>query len=150
MADCIDVRLTGPIRHEMKAAADAAAPKETGGLLLGWWDEHGGVVIRHAIEVPDRRATGMSWTRRQRPVQRALTQALKDLEHPLLGYVGDWHVHPKQCGASWRDRASIVKTSKQYDQAIVLIVRLPNNSLDLLAARRGLSINASLSEGDQR
>ena len=148
MVDCIDITLTGPVRQEMKAAANAAAPKETGGLLLGWWDDQGGVVIRHAVEVPDRRATRTSWTRRQRPVQRALTQALKDLDHPLLGYVGDWHVHPKQCGASRRDRASIVKTSKQYDQGIVLIVRLPDDSLDLLAARNGSSIHASLSEGD--
>ena len=151
MTDRIYVTLTGPVRQEMKAAAKAASPRETGGLLLGWWDDQGGVVIiRHAIEVPDRQATHTSWTRRQVPANRALAQALKDLNHPLLGYVGDWHVHPEQVGASWCDRASITETSKQYDQAIVLIVRLPDDSLDILAARHGSSINASLIEGDKR
>lgn len=149
MLDPIEVTLTGPVRQEMKAAADAAVPKETGGLLLGWWDEYGNVMVRHAIEVKDRWATRTSWTRRERPAGRALARALQELDHPLLGYVGDWHVHPAQCGASGRDHASIVKTSRQYHNAIVMIVRLSDSSMDLLAAWRGFPIQASFHEGDR-
>ena len=144
-----EVALTGPVPQEMRAAADAAAPKETGGLLLGWWDEHGDVVVRHAIEVEDRWATRTSWTRRESRARRALAVALQELDHPLLGYVGDWHVHPLQCGASGRDHASIVKTSRQYDQAIIMIVRLPDSSMDLIAAQLGFPIQASFHEGDR-
>lgn len=150
MRERIEVQLVGTVRHEMRIAALAAAPNETGGLLLGWWNSLGHVVIRHAVEVPDSSATRSSWTRRERPAKRALARALNELDHPLLGYVGDWHVHPEQCSPSGRDQTSIVETSRQFNNPIVMAVRLPDGSVELLAARRGFVINAKLQGGDRR
>lgn len=147
MTDVVDVLLTGPVRDEMRSAAAAAAPKETGGLLLGWWDGPG-VVVRHAVEVPDRRATRASWTRRPRVARRVLRQALDEFDHPLLGYVGDWHAHPVVCAVSSRDVDSIVETSSQYDGALVLLVQLPDGSIDVRAAQSGRRRVARLNAGD--
>src|SRR4029450_870181 len=73
--------------------ARQAAPNETGGLLLGWW-EGTAVVVAHAVEVPDPDATSSRWTRHEDTAQAALDAALPDPSHPWLGYVGDWHSHP--------------------------------------------------------
>jgi proteasome lid subunit RPN8/RPN11 len=146
MTSAIKVRLTGPVRAEMTASAAAAAPRETGGVLLGWWDGDT-VVVRHAIEVPDKRATNTSWVRRPRNARRVLRAALAEHNHPLLGYVGDWHIHPKVCSASWRDVESIADTSKQYDDPLVLLVHLPDRTLDVRAAHAGNPCGATLDSG---
>jgi proteasome lid subunit RPN8/RPN11 len=147
VTDVVDIHLTGPVRDELRSAAAAAAPKETGGLLLGWWDGPR-VIVRHAVEVPDRRATRESWTRRPRVARRVLRQALDEFDHPLLGYVGDWHSHPSVCAASSRDLDSIAETSKQYDRALVLLVPLPDGSVDVRAAQSGRRRAARLNAGE--
>jgi proteasome lid subunit RPN8/RPN11 len=111
------------------AAADAAHPCETGGLLLGWWDE-GRVVVRHAIEVQDPEATHTSWVRLESTAQAALEEALDRHPHPWLGYVGDWHSHPAACGASSQDITSILRASDQYEQPLVLLVHRADNLVE--------------------
>lgn len=133
----VEVRLTGPVLSEIRAAASASEPRETGGLLLGWWDANDTIVVRHAIEVPDRLATRTSWVRRPRLARAALSEALTALSHPLLGYVGDWHSHPLPCPASQRDQASLARTSLQYPQPVVLLIQLPGDDIDLRAAQGG-------------
>lgn len=137
------VQLTGPVEAEMAAFAVAAAPKETGGLLLGWW-EGDTVVVRHAVEVPDRRATSTTWVRRPRVARRVLKTALREFDHPLLGYVGDWHVHTAICAASGRDVKSITDASRQYDDPLVLLVRMPDATLDVRSAQRGTPRRATI------
>jgi proteasome lid subunit RPN8/RPN11 len=151
MTTRLQVLLTGPVRAEMAAAATAAAPWETGGLLLGWW-EGDQVIVRHAVEVPDRRATTTSWVRRPRVARKIMHAALQQYNHPLLGYVGDWHIHPERCTASRRDVQSITETSRQYDEPLVLLVRMPDGSLDVRAAHRGHCRMATLfadTDGDR-
>src|SRR4029450_6291089 len=82
--------------------ARQAAPNETGGLLLGWW-EGTAVVVAHAVEVPDPDATSSRWTRHEDTAQAALDAALPDPSHPWLGYVGDWHSHPAPVDCSTTD-----------------------------------------------
>jgi proteasome lid subunit RPN8/RPN11 len=130
----------------MTAAATAAAPKETGGVLLGWWDGDT-VVIRHAVEAPDRRATRTSWVRRPRVARRVMRAALAEFDHPLLGYVGDWHIHPALCDASARDVQSITDTSRQYDDPLVLLVQMPDGSIDVRCADAGRPRPATLGAG---
>jgi hypothetical protein len=139
--------MSGPALAELNAAAQAALPKETGGLLLGWWDTCEAaetVIVRHAIEVPDRQATPTSWVRRPRAAQAALSWALTTLGHPLLGYVGDWHSHPEACTASRQDKESILRTSLQYEHPVLLLIRLPDDAVDLTAAQAGKSRPARL------
>jgi proteasome lid subunit RPN8/RPN11 len=146
LTEPVAVDLTGTVLDEVRAAASAATPRETGGLLLGWWDEDG-VVIRHAIEVPDKRASRVAWLRRPTSVKRAWEQALVELDHPLLGYVGDWHSHPEVCDASGRDQLSIAETSNQYERPIVLLVHRPDDTTDVRVAHRGTLLPRDLTKG---
>jgi proteasome lid subunit RPN8/RPN11 len=139
-AGSVEVLLSGLVLAEVRAAAGAALPRETGGLLLGWWDTRDAaevIIVRHAIEVPDRRATPASWVRRPRAAQAELSRALADLGHPLLGYVGDWHSHPEAHTASRRDRASLLSTSLQYEHPVLLLIHLPGNEIDMATAHAG-------------
>jgi proteasome lid subunit RPN8/RPN11 len=139
-ARSIEVLLSGPVLAELRAAAGAALPRETGGLLLGWWDTHDVsevIIVRHAIEVPDRRATPTSWVRRPRAAQAALSRALALLSHPLLGYVGDWHSHPETYTASAPDRASLLRTSLQYEHPVLLLIHMPGDKIDTTSALGG-------------
>jgi integrative and conjugative element protein (TIGR02256 family) len=116
--------------------AQQAAPKETGGLLLGWWEDTT-VVIGHAVEVPDPNATTSTWTRHEDAAQATLEAALRDLGHPWLGYVGDWHSHPAMLDASPTDELSLRRASSQYAKPLALLVHQPDGHLDVRAAHRG-------------
>jgi proteasome lid subunit RPN8/RPN11 len=136
MIGTVTVQVTGPAESELADLARAAFPREAGGLLLGWWDGDG-VIVRHAIDVPDRRANRNTWTRHPRAAARALEASLLELAHPLLGYVGDWHSHPEVCGASDQDLRALATTSRQYERPVALLVHLPDGTLDVRAAHRG-------------
>jgi len=116
--------------------ADQAAPKETGGLLLGWWEDTT-VIVRHAVEVLDPEATSNTWTRHQDAAQAALDAALRDLGHSWLGYVGDWHSHPATLGASPVDELSLRHASGAYAQPLALLVHRADRRLDVHVAHRG-------------
>lgn len=136
----VEVLLSGPVLPELHAAAGSAVPRETGGLLLGWWDTRDAaevIIVRHAIEVPDSRATPTSWVRRPRAAQAELSRALTDLDHPLLGYVGDWHSHPDAHMTSGRDRASLLNASLQYEHPVLLLIHLPGGEIDMTSAHAG-------------
>jgi Prokaryotic homologs of the JAB domain len=133
----VEVLLTGPVLAELRTAARAAEPKETGGLLLGWWNSGDAIVVRHAIEVPDPQATPTSWIRRPRAAKAALARALTALGHPLLGYVGDWHSHLAPRPASWQDQTSLAQTSLQYQRPVLLLIHLPGDMVDMAAAHAG-------------
>src|SRR4029453_1548585 len=105
--------------------ARQAAPNETGGLLLGWW-EGTDVVVAHAVEVPDPDATRSRWTPPEDPAQGALAAALPDPSHPWLGYVGDWHSHPAPVDSSTTDELSLRYASRQYPQPLAPLVHPPS------------------------
>ncbi|MEU6815546.1 Mov34/MPN/PAD-1 family protein [Streptomyces sp. NPDC046860] len=120
----------------IRAAAVASGRTETGGLLLGWW-ERDALVARYAIEVPDPDATTSSWTRARHRAQNALDRALADLDHPWLGYVGDWHTHPALCGPSSQDEQSICNASLGYSQPLLLLVHCADEAIKARSAARG-------------
>lgn len=120
----------------INTASERSAPYETGGLLLGWWEE-GSIVIADALEVVDTAATASSWSRREAHAQTTLDRFLADNESDHLGYVGDWHSHPAPIGASGTDLASLARASLQYERPLALVVRLPNGSTDTRAAVHG-------------
>ena len=127
------------VETALRYFAVASGVRETGGLLLGWW-EGGAVVVRHAVEVTDPTATGTSWTRDETRSSVVLDSALATLEHPWLGYVGDWHTHPAPRGASSQDRRSIRRASRGYEDPLVLVVRRSDGILDIRSARRGRTV----------
>lgn len=136
MRSPLGVRVHPDARVAIAAAAAAAYPRETGGILLGWWDD-GQVAVRYAAEVSDPDATMNSWCRDELRAQTALDTALAQHQHPWLGYVGDWHSHPAACGASRQDLASIKRASRQYEQPLVLLIHRADNQIETITARRG-------------
>ena len=130
-------------------ASAAAAPAETGGILLGWWDG-GLVVIRHAMEVPDADATTTGWTRNEQRAQIVLAAALAEHAHPWLGYVGDWHTHPAPCGPSRQDERSIRRASRGYAMPLLLLVYRSDQRLEARAARGGRTHSVILEETTTR
>ncbi|MFD1147882.1 Mov34/MPN/PAD-1 family protein [Saccharothrix hoggarensis] len=120
----------------ISALASAAYPRETGGLLLGWWT-NGRVVIRYAIEVSDPNATVSSWCRDESSAQAALDTALAEHEHPWLGYVGDWHSHPVGSGTSGQDLMSIRRASIAYEHPLVLLVHRTDGPIEITVAHHG-------------
>lgn len=120
----------------IQRAAEQAHPRETGGVLLGWWQDPA-VWVELAVEVPDPDATGNGWTRHEETAQQALDDAVRGAEHPWLGYVGDWHSHPAACNASRNDVTAIRRASRQYDKPLVLLVHRVDGTIDSRAARAG-------------
>jgi integrative and conjugative element protein (TIGR02256 family) len=116
--------------------ANNAMPRETGGLLLGWWNGHN-VFIEDSTEVVDTNATSNSWIRHEHAAQERLDAALAETSASPMGYVGDWHSHPAVQGASATDLTSLKQASVQYKHPLVLVVRLPNNTLEFHAAKGG-------------
>jgi integrative and conjugative element protein (TIGR02256 family) len=132
----ITVTCHPPATRTIDAAAASAYPRETGGLLLGWWDIDG-IVVAQAIEVIDPAATTDSWSRSQDTAQPALDDALARLDDHRLGYVGDWHTHPQRCPASGTDLATISRASREYANPITLLVHQPPGTLAGHVAHRG-------------
>lgn len=130
------LRLSTDVAHALRELAQPAAPRERGGLLLGWWN-NGDIVIQRIAEVDDPTATSTSWTRHQTAAQENLDRARADLGNSLIGYVGDWHTHPTPGGMSPTDEAALCRASRQYAEPIALLVAIPDGVLDGRAARAG-------------
>lgn len=132
----VNIRIRDAARARVHQAAELAAPHETGGLLLGWWEKDS-IVIEHVVVVDDSNATAHSWVRRETEAQAALDRVRGTDRSTPLGYVGDWHCHPADLGASATDVMSLKAASTQYQSPLVLIVRKPNDKLEFHVAERG-------------
>ena len=102
------------------AAAAAATPLETGGILFGYraGDD---VVIESTLEIPDPGATTSSYRRDHARAQSALEERLKSAP-AHVGYVGEWHSHPAPAGASGQDVREIGAISKVSPHPVALLV----------------------------
>lgn len=129
------LRLNSDLEAELHDVAAQAHPKETGGLLLGWWD--GTVpVIAASVEVPDPNALRNRWSRDEGSAAQALEEARR--RYPgHVGYVGDWHSHPADVGPSQADIRAIRRVSRQYDDAVALAVVRRGGRVDTRLAHRG-------------
>lgn len=137
-------------RETIAAAASAALPKETGGILVGWrggGTTEGCTVVR-AVEVPDARSGRCTYERKHAAADLALQQVLDELSDPELGYVGEWHSHPRNQPPSPQDRSSLRGAARDADASLVLLVpslRTPDPpawTWHALVARRGTRLPA--------
>jgi proteasome lid subunit RPN8/RPN11 len=101
-------------------AGSAALPRETGGILLGFRFPDGLVVTRFLL-VEDTGSSTHSYLLRRRPAQRQL-DAVRRHAGPAVGYVGDWHSHPKDVGPSRSDLRSIAAACRDAGGPVALIV----------------------------
>lgn len=123
------------LEEELHALAAAAHPRETGGLLLGWWQDGVPVVVA-VVEVPDPSASSHRWTRDEPRAADALAVVRRTFPSDV-GYVGDWHSHPADVGPSMQDLRAIRRASRQFDDALVLAVARRGGRIDTRLAHQG-------------
>jgi Prokaryotic homologs of the JAB domain len=98
--------LTESARLDLEAAASAAHPKETGGILVGVHTRGSRPWIIHAVEIHSKNSGSSHYVvpahRRRRVIER-----LRRKHDARLGYLGEWHSHPLDVGPSNADGDSI-------------------------------------------
>lgn len=124
------------VADHLRGLAQSAHPRETGGLLLGWW-EAGMPHVHSAVEVSDPDAGRTHWTRHEQAAAHALETALARSAEPGLGYVGEWHSHPANVGPSSVDLRELRTISKQYPHPLVLAVVRRQGTIETRIASRG-------------
>lgn len=102
------------------AAGQAALPRETGGILLGFRTPEGLVATRFLV-VEDHGSSTRSYLRRRRPAQRLL-DAARGQSGAVTGYVGDWHTHPLDVRPSQADARSIAAACRDAGGPVALLV----------------------------
>lgn len=106
----------------LRAAAHAALPNETGGILLGWRTASG-LHVAQAPEVADPGATKHGYQRNFDAAQSLVTSALahQSADSPL-GYIGEWHSHPAPVAASHADLRWVRRLASDLGGPIGLVV----------------------------
>lgn len=117
------VRVLSAALAEVRVIAEAAIPRETGGILLGHRGDDSEVIVRRFLEVPDEQAGPTQYRRRHAAAQAALDEVLA-LQPPgaVLGYVGEWHSHPGREGPNNQDVQELRECARRTRHAIALIV----------------------------
>ncbi|WP_442914299.1 Mov34/MPN/PAD-1 family protein [Kribbella sp. NBC_01245] len=105
----------------MADSGRAALPRETGGILLGYFLD-GEPTVTVAPVVPDPRATRIRYRRDARKAARSLRHHLANDKSSLLGYLGEWHTHPVPLGPSGMDRGAIGALAGQGEYDVYLLV----------------------------
>lgn len=121
------VMVTDEARAAMVAAADAAVPNETGGLLIGVFDGHGEPCVIDAVELPTDEPTPTGYVVPAGATTPVLEQAR--LRDDRLGYLGEWHSHPSDQPASPKDVQTMLDLAHAAEtRSPVLIVLRPDST----------------------
>jgi len=89
----------------IRRASDAAHPNETGGLLLGVYVGRRRPWVVQAVVVPSLYAGSTSYELPAGARPKAVDAARR--MDKRLGYLGDWHAHPRDVGPSSADQATM-------------------------------------------
>ncbi len=115
--------LSGWITEEAKelllVASAASHPLETGGIVAGVFVE-GRPWITHVKEIPSRVSGHSSYVLPAGKTSPAVA-ALRASD-PRVGYLGDWHSHPANVGASSLDFRTLRQSSQAKDVRAPLLV----------------------------
>lgn len=89
------VWLSDRVVADITGDARAAAPNETGGMLLGWEnaDRHEFVVLDYVCAGPGAVHTPTSF-RPDAEWQQSRLDAAYQHSNGIVSFLGDWHVHP--------------------------------------------------------
>ncbi|MEV4865469.1 Mov34/MPN/PAD-1 family protein [Streptomyces ossamyceticus] len=129
-------------REAYEAITSATAehlPVETGGLLLGYWED-ANVLVTHALVVDGEGASTHRYVRDDVRASALLAAFLsKRADDDPTGYVGEWHSHPAPSGPSQTDVAAMHAIARTNDGPIALLVHAPGRTdpfFGLLARRQ--------------
>ncbi|MBU8763327.1 Mov34/MPN/PAD-1 family protein [Micrococcus luteus] len=105
-------------------AASRALPRETGGLLLGYYIASEPHIVQ-CVEVPDPVATSARYRRDAATAAAALRQAVASETDNATGYIGEWHSHPGPNGPSETDSLALrqLAVAGAHDVLLVVIAR---------------------------
>lgn len=117
--DSWEVRIAAPVAREMRLKLSIAAPKETGGLMIGVIHIKRRIIyVTRLMDAPPDSEGATSWFYRGTLRLPQVVNEIHELSGGLLGYVGDWHTHPRGSGRiSPTDVAAMMKTKRQFDVA---------------------------------
>jgi hypothetical protein len=113
------VRIRAHLVREMRERLHGAAPAETGGGMAGVIHPKRRVIyVTRLIEAPpDSRATPDSFTLGTEGLLETV-EAVRKASGGLLGYVGDWHTHPRGAGqVSGKDVETMLDVKQRLDIA---------------------------------
>lgn len=113
--------LTDTVWKTLRMAGIQALPRETGGLLLGYYTEIGPHVTEAHV-VPDSRATRIRYRRDAVVADRILGTQLQADNSGVLGYIGEWHTHPLPIGPSATDVHATGRLAAAGGHDITLLV----------------------------
>jgi hypothetical protein len=116
------VNLGPDVQEKLAGLAQAALPLETGGILLGWYND-ADIQVVDAIVVDDPCATATSYHRGREQGNEALAAFLNSqgVGSPV-GYVGEWHSHTGAVGPSALDAFSFASITRAAKRPLVLVV----------------------------
>lgn len=109
-----------PLAH-MLADSLASHPFETGGVLLGWREPNAVRIVR-VLTVPSPDRGRARYLRSNVAAENEIERALADEDDPLVGYVGEWHSHPRMSSSSVQDRRELRSLSGLAEFPLALIV----------------------------
>ena len=102
----------------LRDAAKAAAPKETGGTLVGHYEADRSVAVIDLILVAKRAKRGSTWFIRPSDTEDRQLDELYDSSGGKLLYLGEWHTHPRAAARpSLRDQRSLIEIAGSPDVA---------------------------------
>ncbi|MGY1887749.1 Mov34/MPN/PAD-1 family protein [Blastococcus sp. SYSU DS0753] len=121
------------------AAGEESLPLETGGILLGF-RAPGVIVATRALVVPDPRSSRHSYLLHGRRAQALMAAARTDAP-AVVGYVGEWHIHPADVPPSRTDERALGAAARMAAGPVALVVPAypasgPVRVHGLVAARR--------------
>lgn len=90
-------------------SAKCAHPHETGGVLVGVL-VHSSPWITSVVEVPPGSPQASTYHMSSEARPRAVAQ--ERVKDPRVGYLGDWHSHPADVGASATDAAALMSLAR--------------------------------------
>lgn len=118
----------------MSGAASKSLPHETGGILVGHYEDRS-LVITHAIVIQTVVLSTDRYIRDDLQANAALKMYLQGREpEDPAGYLGEWHSHPGRSGISSIDARAIRGLAKEVNTDIALIIIWPRHGARLAGA----------------
>lgn len=120
-----EVRIVEEVADALVRASRASSPYETGGILLGLKGD-GHLWVTRAVEVPPIAPQLARYVLPAGMTHELVSRARTEDER--LGYLGDWHSHPADAGASGTDlqtygRAVRYATRRRETHPLLIVVR---------------------------
>jgi proteasome lid subunit RPN8/RPN11 len=113
------VRIAAHVVRDMHRRLKAAAPRETGGLMVGLIHPKRRIIyVTRLVVAPADSEASSAWFKRGTFKLPESISEIRKASGDLLGYIGDWHTHPRGSGRiSETDVKAMMKTKRKFDTA---------------------------------